>query len=463
MQIDILGGQQEIGGNKILLTHKDTKIFLDFGMSFNINGQYFSEFLQPRKANSLGDFFEFGLLPDIPNIYRNDYLLHMGRPEEEKGIDAILLSHAHADHASFIHFVRPDIPIGCTKPTKIILDVLEKTGAGTFNDLTESCDTFTYYTNKRDKLSRVTRRNKDFIRQRPFHILKPNDQWAIKDLTVEPVYVDHSLPGACGYIIYSDEGTLVYTGDLRFHGTHGFLSERFVERAASVNPRWLICEGTRIKDIGTVSECEVQTNISALIERTNGLVFVEHPIRDLDRTTTIYNAANNNNRKFVVTLKLAYLIQSLGDVCPFSLDDVKILIPKKSWGLIARKNIEEDELLKDYRTWEKEFVTHKNAISADELQRNPTQYVVSMNMWEISQMTDIQPENAIWIKSSCEPFNDDMELDEARKQNWLQHFNITEYSAHASGHASGREIRAMIRTINPEILIPVHTEHPEAF
>ena len=86
-----------------------------------------------------------------------------------------------------------------------------------------------------------------------------------------------------------------------------------------------------------------------------------------------------------------------------------------------------------------------------------------MNMWEISQMIDIQPENAIWIKSSCEPFNDDMELDEERKQNWLCHFNIAEFSAHASGHASGQSIRNMIQTINPEILIPVHTEHPEAF
>ena len=37
-------------------------------------------------------------------------------------------------------------------------------------------------------------------------------------LEVEMVPVDHSLPGAAGYIIYSDEGNLVYTGDIRFHG-----------------------------------------------------------------------------------------------------------------------------------------------------------------------------------------------------------------------------------------------------
>jgi ribonuclease J len=84
-------------------------------------------------------------------------------------------------------------------------------------------------------------------------------------------------------------------------------------------------------------------------------------------------------------------------------------------------------------------------------------------MWDINQLTDIQPKNATWIKSSCEPFSDEMEIDEERKKNWLEHFNIKEFSAHASGHASGDEIKGMIANINPIELIPIHTEHPEMF
>jgi hypothetical protein len=57
------GGVNEIGGNKILLEDKGTKIFLDFGQSFTFGAEYFTSWLQPRCLNGLGDYFESNLLP----------------------------------------------------------------------------------------------------------------------------------------------------------------------------------------------------------------------------------------------------------------------------------------------------------------------------------------------------------------------------------------------------------------
>ncbi len=34
---------------------------------------------------------------------------------------------------------------------------------------------------------------------------------------------------------------------------------------------------------------------------------------------------------------------------------------------------------------------------------------------------------------------------------------------HASGHASGEELLRMVEEIEPEVVIPVHTERPEFF
>jgi len=48
MTLSFYGGVNEVGGNKILLEDKDTKIFLDFGMSFSAREKYFEEYLKPR-------------------------------------------------------------------------------------------------------------------------------------------------------------------------------------------------------------------------------------------------------------------------------------------------------------------------------------------------------------------------------------------------------------------------------
>jgi len=55
------GGVEEIGGNKILLEDKDTKILLDFGMNFAERSKFYSEaWLSPRDERGL---LEFDLLP----------------------------------------------------------------------------------------------------------------------------------------------------------------------------------------------------------------------------------------------------------------------------------------------------------------------------------------------------------------------------------------------------------------
>ena len=463
VSIKIHGGKDEIGGNKILVEHKGTKIMLDFGMSFKQSGLYFSEFLKPRKCVALKDFFELGLLPDINGIYREDYLKQMEKPEEEKGIDAVFLTHAHADHAQYIHFLRNDIPIYCTNATEIILGVLEETGRGDYSDLITACEAFTFYTNAKGGLSRVTRKKEEFVKTRIFNIMETEKKVKIGSMEIEMVPVDHSLPGSCAFIINTDEGNIVYTGDIRFHGSNQQSSKDFVEKAKEANPNWLICEGTRIGEDKQDNEEGVRNEMSKLIKDAKGLVFIEHPIRDLDRVVSIFEAAKSNKKQFVVNLKLAYLIQSLGDLCPFKLDDVKIFVPRKSWGLICKSGTDEKLVNADYSKWEIPFLRRDNSITYTELQKNQIKYVVSMSIWEINQLTDIRPKDAIWIKSSCEPFCDEMEIDEERKKHWLEHFNIKEYSAHASGHASGIEIMEMIKEIKPKNLIPVHTEKKSVF
>jgi len=59
--------------------------------------------------------------------------------------------------------------------------------------------------------------------------------------------------------------------------------------------------------------------------------------------------------------------------------------------------------------------------------------------------------------SSIDPYNTKI------FENWLARFNLPLFRVHSPGHASETEILSMVREINPEILLPIHTQIPERF
>jgi len=65
----------------------------------------------------------------------------------------------------------------------------------------------------------------------------------IGPLEVEPIHVDNTVPGAYGFVIYTSQGPITYTGDIRLHGTKSQMTLDFIEKAKEVKPIALISEG----------------------------------------------------------------------------------------------------------------------------------------------------------------------------------------------------------------------------
>ena len=229
--ITFYGGINEIGGNKFLVEDKKTRVFLDFGMQMGKAGKYFSEFLQPRTLNGMGDYFEFGLLPRLSGLYRRDYSRHTKYEDDytkETSFDGVLLTHAHVDHAAYIHFLRPDIPIYCTEATKLIMQCFEDTGSS--EQYLTYKENFSIYENSDGEQSRAKKADHREEISRPINIIKPYKKFQIDSIEVEPIPVDHSLPGVCGFIIHTSKGSFGYTADLRFHGRRSAETQKFVEK-----------------------------------------------------------------------------------------------------------------------------------------------------------------------------------------------------------------------------------------
>ncbi|MCW4020077.1 MAG: MBL fold metallo-hydrolase, partial [Candidatus Bathyarchaeota archaeon] len=238
------GGVNEIGGNKILLRDGDTRVLLDFGMSFALRNQYYSvPFLSPRNEREL---LAFGILPDLEGVY--------GFDSTKPQIDAVFLSHSHMDHAAYISFLKREIPVYCGETTATILDAYSEVRLSSFEfNLTD--------------LS--------------FRTFRTGDKIQLDDVEIEPIHVDHSVPGAYGFIIRTSSGMLVYTGDFRRHGSKPGLTEDFLEKTADAEPEVVITEHTNMASVEVSSETEVNEKLNRIVQHASGLVLVNFACADV--------------------------------------------------------------------------------------------------------------------------------------------------------------------------------------
>lgn len=477
--ITFYGGVDEIGGNKFLVEDKNTRIFLDFGMQMGKAGKYFSEFLQPRKLNGMGDYFEFGLLPRLSGLYRTDYSKHtkfQNDYQKETAFDAILLTHAHVDHAAYIHFLRPDIPIYCTEATKLIMQAFEDTGSD--EQYLTYKENFKIYENRNGEQSRANKEEHREQISRPIKIIKPFKKFQIDSIEVEPIPVDHSLPGVCGFILHTSKGSFGYTADLRFHGRRGLETEKFVEKCANSDLDRLLCEGTRINKTESETESDVERTVSNAINGAKKLAIVSYPVRDLDRFLSIYNSAKQAGRYLAIDMKQAYLLQLFESSVDYAgiypkLDDpiIRIFTSRKSWGLIDKDpgDFSEKLVLADYDKWERPFVHENNSIDYRDIAKNQKDYVMYCSDYKLQDLIDVRPdEGSSYIRSSTEPFDDEMYYDHLRIKEWLIHFGLIKSEgdwlvSHVSGHGAQDEIKKIVDGSNAKSLVPIHTQHSDYF
>ena len=448
ISLTFYGGVNEIGGNKILLEDKDTKVFLDFGKGFGRRSKFFEEYINPRTSNGIVDFLTMGLVPNISGVYRDDLMKLAGHKIESPNVDAVLLTHAYADHADYISFLHEDIPIYMGETCHLILKALQERSSRTLEKEVLNFKPRPYS-------------SKDKPIERKINTFRTGDKFKIGSLEVEPIHVDHSVPGAYGFIIYTSEGPIAYTGDIRLHGTNAQMTRDFIEKAKEVKPIALIAEGTRIhKNEKEESEEIVYNDSNKIVSDSDRLVFVDFNFKDVDRLRTFYKIAKENGRKFVVKLNDAFFLKHLSQDPNLNipaLDDENIVIylPKKGTGTYADS---------DYKGAEKQFIDRHNTWTAEQIASRKSKVLCAMGFYSFTSLIDIKPRpGAIYIHSASEPYNEEQEMSQDRIDNWISHFDMNKFQCHCSGHAQGKELLQAVKEISPQTLYPIHTEHPDIY
>jgi len=432
--LQFFGGIGEIGGNKILLEDEGVRVWFDFGKSFTMGSDYFTGWLRPRSQAGIGDYFEFDLLPRLRGLYAEDQISCTPLRYEEPRFDAVFLSHAHFDHVEHIRFLDPSIPIWCGSGTKLFLEAAEET-SGFIN-----------------------------YGEHEYRTFRTGDRISVGPLEVEPIHVDHSIPGAYGFIIHTSAGAVVYTGDVRAHGPMQEMTEGFLEAARDAEPVALVSEGTRMvarERRKNLSEAQVLAGVKRVIEeadRERKSVLYTHNRRNTDRFRTFYTASEALGRRILVTPKTAYLLWKL-------IEDEHLDLPNpltdEYISVYFRRKKSGEYQEKDYFKWERPFL--EKVVTAEDIRRRPTDFIMDLDFNSFTELIDIRPQpGGHFIYSMSEPFTED-DIEDQVMHNWLDHFGLHYHQLHASGHMSRRELVKAIKDINPKRLFPVHSENPQLF
>jgi len=514
-KLTFYGGVNEIGGNKVLLEDGERSLFLDFGYSFKANKQFYEEYLRPRGGAGLLDPLEIGLIPPLEGLYRDD-LVTPGLWQRFRrhpiyhridSVDGILLSHAHLDHSGYISFLKADIPIYSTAVTAFITKANQDSGRASFDQQVCYFNPISYdcpsgWQQEACLSSSRTKKQRQFCiedkeklrpeamrfwedgfwertaRQGEFNC-SPLAGHSGCSFNLKCFPVDHSIPGACAWGIETKNGWIIYSGDLRLHGKHSHLTDNFIKQAAQLKPRALILEGTNLHDDnsfseGNISEQDVYENALEAITGSNSLVIADFSPRDVDRLLTFLQIARNTGRKLAIQPKDAYLLKTVGLLEPRIPDiagDDSIVIYQKT---TASKS-------PDY--WQRNIYEEyqDKTVLAGDIGSAQDRFILCFSFFDINELPSIRPApGSLYVYSSSEPHDEEQEIDFRRLHQWLEHFNIrgfglpveedgnwripeAEQGLHASGHACGADLLKVAQEIKPEVLIPIHSQHPELY
>jgi ribonuclease J len=391
--IEFWGGLGVIGSSKILITHGEHRVLLDIGLDIPGGADLFRAPVRIRPEHELADRLRVGGAPRLPGLFDPAFLPAGDPLAEPVGPTAVFVSHPHLDHVGLAGFVRSDIPVYAHSDAVDLLVALAGGGQG------------------------LPGGDPDWRR------LHGGDVVEVGELRVECVPVDHDVPGATGYLVHTPDGTLAYTGDIRFHGRNPSASAEFVRRATGCTA--LVTEGTLLSfspPEGPVrTEDDVLAAFTEALGSAGGLIMLALYPRDVRRVEEFIEAAARYGRRIIWPAPVAAFLRNL------AVPDVL------TWG---------------------------DGVDLAAVTANPAGFVVQPDPADLPSLLDLPlVPGDLFLHANGEPLGE-FEPRWAVFTDWLASTGLVLRRIGASGHATADDLHAMVQRISPEVVFPIHTLEP---
>jgi ribonuclease J len=395
MKVIVHSGGEQIGASCLETSSATTRIILDCGWPIE------------EQASEL-------LPPAVPGLFI------AGTPP-----NAVLLSHAHPDHTGFIKDIASAVSVYATTDASKVM----KVGSIYARGVAIPVALF--------KAVTVPRSGRESTK--PF---------TVGDLSITAYPVDHSSPGAVGYLVEHAGRRIFYTGDLRFHGRKPGMHQRIL-RDLRGKLDLLITEGTNVgrEPSGLGSEKEVEDGAAKLSRRCTSLVLVAYSPQNLDRFVSFFRAAVRAGRTFVCDhYQAAVLYQLNNSALPKpSRDGLRIYLPRR------RRRV---------KAYESRF--GDSTISLDEILGTPDRFMMLMRPSMIlNDLGGRLPPETVLLYGMWTGYRGKSDWQEAEQVLTLSSGEVIE--CHASGHAHGEELFEFVEELSPTQVLPVHTRSTADF
>ena len=395
MILTIHRGTHEIGGSCVEICTDKAKILIDLGMPLDYDKHTTEEQTQIRSDAA----------------------------EWCKGVDALFLSHAHADHYGFLDLLTQDTPIYATEETFAMLAL-----DGILGD--------------------------DPTKHLEKHPLKSGQSCEVADIKVTAYIVDHSAYGACAILIECDGKRILYSGDIRLHGVKGVLYKNLPK-----DIDYLLLEGTNIlraKNNPTERNIENQF-VEAFNDAPDALHLVWCSAKNIDRICALFRACIRCGKTLAIDPYIANVLAAVAQLNPkipivTTAEQMKVYFPPRLTARLTQRN-------------QPQYIfslsPKQNKVSYDDFARSPEHYVMLVRPTTLTYLQRIKAPRIRLIKSRWNGYWDEPNIE--RFRSWVEEHCEAVKDIHSSGHADTQSLQRIVEHIRPQTIIPIHTDSPSSF
>jgi ribonuclease J len=389
--IEFWGGVGVIGSSKVLIRDGGHRVLLDLGTDIPKDGDLFRAPASTRPGRGLADRLAVGAAPAIPGVFDPAALDPGHRLAEAVGPTAVFITHPHIDHVGLAGYIRAETPVHTSPESARLLRALAGSGeglAGGDPDWIEVADG------------------------------EPVDFGPIR---IERIPVDHDVPGASGYLVRTGDGTLAFTGDYRFHGSHPELSWQFAERVAGCDV--LVTEGTTLSfdEFHPLrTEADTERDFAEALDGNPDLLILAVYPRDVERVERFTEAAAAAGRTIVWPDRTAAFLAAMGLPTPLSHSEL---------GLAGLRDA-------------------------------PGRYIFQFDADQITDLLDLPiGPRTLFLHANGEPLGP-FEPRWPLFTEWLAKLGIEHRRIGNVGHGYQDDVHEFVHRIAPKVVVPIHTFSP---